>query len=74
VSRRQWSVVGYDNESRKHEMFKANFRGFGLLFFRDEKMNIEHPTSNVQHPTSNFELFADRQRRTCHPKPGARNP
>jgi len=47
-------------------MFKANFRGFVLLFFRDEKKNIEHPTSS-------FELFADRQRRTCHPKPVTSN-
>jgi len=31
-----------------HEMFRANFRGFIFLFFRDEKKNIEHPTSNIE--------------------------
>ena len=28
--------------------FKDIFRGFVLWFFRDEKMNIEHPTSNIE--------------------------
>jgi len=52
--------INHENtKSKKHEMFKANFRGFILSGFRDEKR-----TSNIQRPTSSFELFNDRQRLT----------
>jgi len=35
------------HEIKKNEMFRAIFRGFVLSRFRDEKKNIEHPTSNL---------------------------
>ena len=37
-----------NTKSKKHEMFRANFRVFVLSCFRDEKR-----TSNIQRPTSN---------------------
>jgi hypothetical protein len=41
--------IDHENtKSKKHEMFSAIFRGFVLSWFRDEKKNIEHPTSNIE--------------------------